>query len=63
MIALTAGPYIPVPPGVSTDWTVIAILVVMMVIAEAAVIVLAYRSVKPQSSRQQEPAVTARKAA
>ena len=63
MISLTAGPYIPVPHGVSTDWTVIAVLVVVALIAEAAVFVLAYRSVKGQSSSQQEPAATIRKAA
>ena len=65
MISLIGGPYMPVHHAVaaSTDWSVIAGLIVVMAIALAAVFVYARRSVKTQTPRKHEPSDADRKAA
>jgi hypothetical protein len=65
MISLIGGPYVPVnhAAAASTDWSVIAALIVVMAIALAAVFVYARRSTKTQAPRNSEPADSDRKAA
>lgn len=65
MNSLAAGAYIPLRHGVagSTDWTVIAGLVVVMAIVLTAVIVYAYRPVNTAAVSDSEPRDSVRRAA
>lgn len=68
MISLAGGPYAPLHSGVaaSGDWTVVAALVVVIVIALATIVALDYRtnrSAKSQPTRKRESNGSNRKAA
>lgn len=65
MTFFAAGVYIPLRHGVagSTDWTVIAGLVVVMAIVLTALIVGAYRSVNTPPVSESEPRDSVGKAA
>ena len=65
MISLAAGPIRQAGNGVAAtgDWTSVAVLVGIIVIAFAAIAVLDHRANKPQPTRKRESADSERKAA